>query len=87
MSENKKQKLSLNYPCLWIYKIIGINEDEMKHAVCEIIQDRQCRISLSRQSETARYVSLNVELIVESESHRMALFEELKAHPAIKLVL
>jgi len=59
----------------------------MKSAVCEIIQDRQCRISLSRQSETAKYISLNVELTVESESHRTALYEALKAHQAIKLVL
>jgi len=87
MSGNNKQKLRLDYPCLWIYKIIGADQDEMKSAVCEIIQDRQCRISLSRQSETAKYISLNVELTVESESHRTALYEALKAHQAIKLVL
>jgi uncharacterized protein len=87
MSENKKQKLHLAYPCLWIYKIIGADPDEMKNAVCEIIQDRPCRIFLSRQSETAKYISLNVELTVESESHRTDVYEALKAHQAIKLVL
>ena len=85
MTGNKK--LHLEYPCSWIYKIIGADEDEMKSAVCEIIQDRQCKVAVSRQSETAKYVSLNVELTVESESHRMDLYEALKAHRAIKLVL
>jgi hypothetical protein len=84
---NKKQKLHLDYPCVWIYKIIGVDQDEMKNAVSEIIRDRQCKISLSRQSETAKYISLNVELTVESESHRTDLHEALKAHRAIKLVL
>lgn len=87
MSGIKKQKLHLEYPCLWIYKVIGANHDEMKSAVQDIIQDRQCKISLSRQSETAKYISLTVELTVESESHRTALYEALKAHRAIKLVL
>jgi putative lipoic acid-binding regulatory protein len=87
MSGGKKQKLHLEYPCLWIYKVIGADQDEMKIAVTEIIRDRQCKISLSRQSETAKYIALNVELTVESESHRIALYEALKAHRAIKLVL
>jgi len=87
MTKDKKQKLHLEYPCLWVYKVIGANQDDMTSAVLEIIQDRQCRISLSRQSETAKYISLNVELTVESESHRMDLHEALKAHRAIKLVL
>ncbi|HOQ43543.1 MAG TPA: DUF493 domain-containing protein, partial [Smithellaceae bacterium] len=87
MPENKKQKLQLEYPCLWTYKIIGTDRDEMKCAVYEIIRDRQCRITPSRQSETAKYFSMNVELTVESESHRTNLYEALKAHQAIKLVL
>jgi uncharacterized protein len=87
MSENKKQKLHLEYPCLWIYKVIGVDHEAMKSAIAEIIRDRPCRISLSRQSKTAKYISLNVELTVESESHRMDLHEALKTHRAIKLVL
>lgn len=87
MSEIKKQKLHLAYPCLWVYKVIGVDQDEMQSAVCDIIRDRSCRISLSRQSENARYISLNVEVMVESESHRTALYEGLKAHRAFKVVL
>lgn len=87
MSVNDKQKIHLDYPCLWIYKVIGMDQAEMQSAVCEIIQDRPCRISLSRQSETAKYISLNVEITVESDSHRTTVYEALKAHRAIKLVL
>ena len=81
------QKLKLTYPCPWVYKIIGPNADEMRRAVAEIIRDRPCKISVSRSSSSEKYHCLNVELSVESESHRTALYEELKKNPAVKLVL
>jgi len=87
MFDPKKHKLHLEYPCTWIYKIIGTDQDEMQSAVTEIIRDRPCKISFLRRSEKARYISLNVELTVESESHRMDLYHALKAHRAIKVVL
>ena len=87
MIEIKERKLNLTYPCTWIYKIIGQNQEEMKSAVHEIICDRSFSINLSRTSENAKYQSLNVEVTVESESHRQAIYEALKAHWAIKIVL
>jgi len=87
MSENKEQKLHLKYPCAWLYKIIGADEKEMKSAVHEIIQDRACSITLSRSSENAKYHCLNVEITVDGESHRKMIYEALKAHRAIKMVL
>ena len=82
-----KQSPCIEYPCKWIYKIVGFDQDEMQRAVTEIIQDRSFKISFSRRSETGRYVSLNVELMVESESHRTDLYHVLKDHQAIKHVL
>lgn len=82
-----KQGLDLEYPCMWIYKIIGTDQSEMESVVAEIIRDRSYKISFSRRSETARYISLNVELEVESESHRIDLYKALKASQVIKLVL
>lgn len=87
MPKNKKQRLHVKYPCLWVYKVIGVNQDEMQSAVYDIIRDRSCSISLSRQSETAKYISLNVEVTVESDSHRTTLYEALKTHRAFKVVL
>jgi hypothetical protein len=87
MPDNEKRKVQLEYPCPWVYKIIGLDADEMRHAVAEIIRDRDYKITHSRSSETAKYHCLNVELSVECESHRTALHEVLKAHWAIKLVL
>ena len=87
MTDDKKRKVHLEYPCPWVYKIIGPDADEMQRAVAEIIRDRAYKVCPSRSSETAKYHCLNVELSVESESHRTALYEALKAHRAVKLVL
>jgi putative lipoic acid-binding regulatory protein len=87
MAGNKENKLHLRYPCAWIYKIIGADQNEMRAAVLEIIQDRACSITLSRNSENAKYHCLNVELTVESESHRKITYKALKAHRAIKIIL
>lgn len=87
MNDLRNKKLHLKYPCAWLYKIIGTDADALRTAVAEIIQDRSCKIDVSRQSETAKYISLNVEVIVESESHRTTLYEAFKAHKAIKIVL
>jgi len=87
MTAEKKQKLQLEYPCPWVYKIIGNDKDEMQAAVAEIIRDCKYKISDSRSSATAKYSCLNVELSVDSESQRTALYEALKAHRAVKMVL
>jgi len=87
MFDFNRQKLDLEYPCSWGYKVIGVDQEEMQRAVHEIIQDRPCRITLSGLSRTAKYISLNVELTVESESHRKSVYEALKAHRAVKVVL
>ena len=87
MPNDKKRKVQLEYPCPWVYKIIGPDVDEMQRAVSEIIRDRAYKVSPSRDSKTAKYHCLNVELSVESESHRTALYEALKAHQAVKIVL
>jgi putative lipoic acid-binding regulatory protein len=59
----------------------------MQNAVAEVIRDCKYKISHSRSSETAKYHCLNVELTIESESQRTALYEALKAHRAVKMVL
>ena len=87
MPYSEKRKVQLTYPCLWVYKIIGPDADEMRRAVADIICDRTYKIYHSRSSATAKYHCLNIELSVESESHRTAIYEALKTHRAVKIIL
>jgi len=36
--EETENKLHLEYPCAWIYKIIGTDEDEMRMAIDELFR-------------------------------------------------
>jgi putative lipoic acid-binding regulatory protein len=87
MAKGKKIILELEYPCPWVYKVIGMDEGAMRAAVAEIMGDCPHEVQASRRSETGKYCSLAVSLTVESPAHRIGLYEALKAHKAVKLVL
>jgi len=88
MNDPEGQKSAvIDYPCLWSYQIIGADEDDLHRAAAEIIQDRSYRMALSRSSEKGKYQSFQLDVVVESEGHRLAVYEALRAHPAVKIVL
>ncbi|MGV1099131.1 HP0495 family protein [Thiovibrio sp. JS02] len=82
-----QQRLELEYPCRWVYKLIGVTQEEIRGAVRAVLQDRECLITFSNVSKTGRYHCLNVELIVHSEDDRTANYEAFKRHPSITMVL
>lgn len=87
--ENQKNCMcaELHYPCLWHYKIIGTDSDQIRAAIAEVIQGAECHISHSNSSNTGRYHCLNLELIVSSEETRNQIFQSLKSNPNVKMVL
>jgi len=88
MKEFEGQKsVAMDYPCSWSYQIIGVDEDGLRRVVAEIIQDRTYKIALSRSSEKGKYQSFCLDVVVESEGHRLAVYDALRAHPAVKYVL
>lgn len=82
-----KQKVELEYPCSWTYKLIGFDQELIRRAVQEIVQDRDCDISFSRSSRTGKYHCLNLQITVYSEEDRSQNHLALKKHPAITMVL
>lgn len=82
-----EDKLQLDYPCSWEYKIIGADEDAVRDAVAEILGETDYDLTLSNTSRRGKYTSLLLELTVVDEAHRLGLFESLRAHEAIIMVL
>ena len=81
------EKLELEYPCYWKYKIIGTDAEKMRKAVRELIDQKEPDISVSHFSRNGTYCCLNFETMVPDEEYRTYLFYALKKHPAIKMVL
>lgn len=82
-----KQKLELTYPCSWVYKLIGREQEELQAAIAEVVQARECLVTLSNSSSGGKYLCLDVELVVVSAEDREAQHLAFKAHPAVVLVL
>jgi putative lipoic acid-binding regulatory protein len=87
IGQDESQKLELDYPCSWKYKIIGEERRKLEEAVHSVILERAHTLKHSKASKTGKYVSMNLDLIVQNEDERTFIYEALKAHQHIKMVL
>ena len=80
-------KVQLEYPCRWLYKVIGPDQEKLHQALLEIVSNGSCTISFSNSSSAGKYHCLNLEVTVQSEEERNSIYRALKAHPQIIMVL
>lgn len=84
---DRKEKLELTYPCSWSYKLIGYEKEAMQKAIHDVIIEREHKLKHSNVSKTGKYISLNLELLVHNEDDRNFIYQALKEHQNIKMVL
>jgi len=84
---DSKEKLELEYPCSWCYKLIGYEKEAIERAIHEVILEREHSLTHSNSSKTGKYVSMNLDLVILNEDERNFIYEALKAHQNIKMVL
>ncbi|MFH1020788.1 MAG: DUF493 domain-containing protein [Pseudomonadota bacterium] len=82
-----KRKVELAYPCQWVYKVIGREQEELRLAIAEVVQARECLVSLSNSSSGGKYLCMDVEAVVLSAEDRESLYRAFKGHPAVVMVL
>lgn len=80
-------KPDITYPCLWIFKVIGMDRDRVLQAIEEVMQQRPCEVRYSRSSVKGKYHSFSLELTLYSDDQRLSIYEALMKHPAIRIVL
>ncbi|ABB45295.1 conserved hypothetical protein [Sulfurimonas denitrificans DSM 1251] len=83
----RDEKLSLEYPCDWSYKLIASEVEALKQAIRDVIDEREHKLSHSKNSKGGKYVSMNLDMLVHNEDDRNFIYEALKAHQNIKMVL
>ncbi len=81
-----KSEPSIDYPCEWIYKVIGRNKESVHNAIMSIIQGNEFRINVSNTSKTGKYLSFDVTVMVSDEAYRNKTYQALKGHNDIKFV-
>ena len=84
---DSQQKVVLEYPCNWCYKVIATEEKALKQAITDVIDERSHTLEHSNKSKTGKYVSMNLDILVHNEDDRTFIFDALKKHQDIKMVL
>ena len=84
---DRKEKLELTYPCKWCYKVIASEQKALEQAVRDVIQEREHTLEHSNKSKTGKFTSMNLDILVHNEDDRTFIYEALKQHQHIKMVL
>jgi putative lipoic acid-binding regulatory protein len=87
MIDLSKEKLELNYPCNWEYKLIVLEHINIKSTVKDIILDREHKVNESKVSTKGKYKSYTLEMLVHNEDDRKEIYKMLGDHSNIKMVL
>ena len=84
---DSEQKVLIEYPCNWCYKVIATEKAALEQAIRDVIDEREHTIEPSNKSKTGKYISMNLDLLVHNEDDRTFIFDALKRHQDIKMVL
>lgn len=85
--DQESGRLVLEYPCSWVYKVIGGDGERLRAAIGEILEAREHLVTPSRTSRSGKYLSLDVEVVVRDEAERNAFYVAFKGHAAVVMVL
>lgn len=79
--------LELTFPCEWQYRVVGKNQEQIEAAVKNIFGEKFYKTSLSKSSSSGKFVSINIDTLIESHDERVALHETLRSANEILYVL
>jgi putative lipoic acid-binding regulatory protein len=83
----RDEKLELDYPCKWAYKLIATEKLALQRAIKDVIDEREHTLTHSNNSKSGKYISMNLDMLVHNEDDRNFIYEALKKHQDIKMVL
>lgn len=81
------QKLEIEYPTRWKYTLFSQHEDSIRAVVDQHLSHKETRLSFSKSSSKGKYVSMTLEVRVDSEKERLAFYRALRAEAAIVMIL
>ena len=87
MIDLSKEKLELDYPCSWTYKVVVHEKINIKTTIYDVVSEREHTIKSSNVSKKGKFRSYSLELLVHNEDDRKELFKILGDHNDIKMVL
>ena len=87
MIDLSKEKLELDYPCSWEYKLVVLEHINIKMTVKDVILERENKVVESKVSAKGKFKSYTLSMLVHNEDDRKEIFRMLGQHSDIKMVL
>ena len=87
MVDLSKEKLILDYPCKWEYKLVVLEHIDITTTVRQVISNREHKVIASKVSTKGKFKSYTLELLVHNDDDRTETFKMLGEHTNIKMVL
>ncbi len=84
---NIDEKVEIEYPTEWRYKVIGESEDSLRRAIDEVLESKEYKLKHSNKSRNGKFISLQASLIVESQDERDSIFVNLKSRAEVRVVI
>lgn len=85
--DSNSKRPELNYPCEWIYKVIGKDVDKLIAAIEHASLELEYVVTTSNISKNENYVSLNFKVTVPSEAARDIIYQKLNDNKDVIMVL
>ena len=85
--DSNSERPELNYPCEWIYKVIGKDVDKLIAAIEGASLELKYEVSPSNVSKNDNYFSLNFKVTVPSEAARDIIYQKLNNNKDVIMVL
>lgn len=82
-----QERPEIAYPCPWSYVVVGEGEPELMAHIETAVAGVEHTKKTSRHSQSGRYTSIEVTLVVRDEEHRLEVFRALQASPAVRVVI
>ncbi|MBZ0182603.1 MAG: DUF493 domain-containing protein [Melioribacteraceae bacterium] len=81
------KKPNIEYPCKWTFKVIGNDLEKMIAAMEEVSTGFEYEITSSNISKKGNYFSMNLIVLLNSDTERISIYNLLSERPCIKYIL
>jgi putative lipoic acid-binding regulatory protein len=85
--DSNSERPELNYPCEWIYKVIGKDVNKLIEAIEHASLELEYEVTPSNISKNENYFSLNFKVTVPSEAARDIIYQKLNNNKDVIMVL
>ena len=85
--DSNSERPELNYPCEWIYKVIGKDVNKLIEAIEHASLELEYEVTPSNISKNENYISLNFKVTVPSEAARDIIYQKLNNNKDVIMVL